>query len=115
MKTIFLIVGLITGLISCTNELGDFNTSPIADFTYSPQNNIDTSTYVIFDDTNSYDAESILKYQWSFEKKNEWTVASYNTHYAYKFGSIGEFNIGLKVTDNKGWNTTIRKKINILK
>jgi len=38
MKTIFLIVGLITGLISCTNELGDFNTSPIADFTYSPQN-----------------------------------------------------------------------------
>jgi len=74
------------------------NQSPTASFTANPTSGI-APLEVAFDASNSSDSDgSIISYAWDFKDGNTGNGETIN----HTFSSIGNYNVRLTVTDDKG-------------
>jgi PKD repeat protein len=111
MRKIIYTFLILISLVSCHNGIvKDMNTAPVASFEYYP-NIIDTSTYVNFDASASYDNESDITYSWNFD--DEWTEATTQPQTTYKFSEIKVYSIRLKVIDELGWYSINRQDVEV--
>ncbi len=92
-------------LSSCNDSTSQKNNTPVAIFTFAPEN-ADTATIFTFDAGQSSDVEdpvSSLLFMWDFEGQHNWTKAVSNPIANYKYAKAGEYNVTLKVIDTEGW------------
>jgi PKD repeat protein len=89
------------------------NQPPVADFTWTPQNPIQ-SQVITFDASNSYDPDgTITVYEWDWnndgisEENHTIPIATHVWHEA------DTYQVTLKVTDDQGANNTITKTVNV--
>lgn len=89
------------------------NTSPRADFRFSPQNP-DTNTLVTFDASSSKDPDgSIVKYEWDFNGDGRFDEVKTVPTTTRLFERAGEWRVNLRVTDNRGATGSISKIVKV--
>jgi hypothetical protein len=87
------------------------NQSPIANFTYTPENPVVTQI-ITFNASSAYDpGGTITKYEWNFGDGNVTnTTGPIITH---SYASEGDYTVNLKVTDDNGATNTTTKLITV--
>lgn len=87
------------------------NTSPVASFSYSPENPVVGQT-ITFDASSSYDPEgTITNYEWDFEDGN--ITSTPDVIITHSYASAGNYNVGLTVTDDDGLTDSTSTTINV--
>lgn len=107
-----IITTLLLLLCGCTEyETPQPQTAPTAKFTYSPTT-IDTSTIVIFDASLSSDNETTdIQYKWHVNVDGKYSNISESRLVSYKFRTVGNHTVKLKVIDNIGWSDSCEETI----
>ncbi|MEA2054570.1 MAG: PKD domain-containing protein [Candidatus Thermoplasmatota archaeon] len=86
------------------------NLPPVADFSYSPENNITDLDEILFTDNSSDSDGSIANYTWDFGDGNY----SYEQNPTHKYADNGVYTVTLMVTDNDGSSISIAKEMEVL-
>lgn len=100
---------LILVLVGC-GVVPPLNQSPNASFTTSPTSGV-APLEVSFDASGSYDPDgNILSYEWDFKDGNTGSGEIVN----HTFSSIGNYDVRLTVTDDKGATDSTTKTITVM-
>jgi PKD domain len=93
---------------------GSPDTSPTADFTFTPLNPLPGET-VFFDASSSYDVNGyIILYQWDWESDGQYEDASPNPTMTHSWAYPGSYRVALRVTDNTSLTGRKTKTVNVI-
>ena len=97
-----------------TQKITVSNASPTAMFKVAPEEpRVAVST--VFDASGSYDVDgSIASYAWDFDGDGVFDVDSTSSDVEYTFAEAGEVTVVLKVTDDEGSSSTVKKTLTVL-
>ena len=88
---------------------------PVAEFTYNPQNP-KNGEEITFDASSSYDPYPpggyITSYDWDLDNDGQYDDGS-GEIVTYNWYLSGDYKVGLQVTDNQGYSSTITQTINV--
>lgn len=91
---------------ACSDSSFDANQAPTAILEANPLI-ADTSTYIIFDASASYDEsdpQSDLRFQWDFEGNKQWSDVVTSPTSKYRYNTPGIYYPSVKVLDGQGWS-----------
>lgn len=93
---------------------GSPDTSPTADFTFTPLHPLPGET-VFFDASLSYDLNGyITLYQWDWESDGQYEDASPNPTMTHSWAYPGSYRVALRVTDNTSLTGRKTKTVNVI-
>ena len=93
---------------------GPPDTSPTADFTFTPLNPHPGET-VFFDASSSYDEDGyIILYQWDWDSDGQYEDASPNPTMTHSWAYPGSYRVALRVTDNTSLTGRKTKTVNVV-
>jgi hypothetical protein len=93
---------------------GSPDTSPTADFTFSPVHPLPGET-VFFNASLSYDLNGyIILYQWDWDNDGEYEDASPNPTMTHSWAYPGSYRVALRVTDNTSLTGRKTKTVNVI-